>query len=391
MPLEPNTVLFGIRRAIGTPNEPVGLHEPQFSGREWDYVKECIDTGWVSSVGKFVDRFEADLAQACDVRHAVAVVNGTAALHAALLVAGVRPGDEVIVPALTFVATANAVAHCGAIPHFVDSEERTLGIDAAKLDRYLSDTVQTNGVGCINGVTGRRIAALVPMHVFGHPVDMDPLAAAAERYGLPVVEDATEAIGSAYKGRKLGSFGQLSALSFNGNKIVTTGGGGAILTNDPDIAKRAKHLTTTGKRPHAWAFEHDCVAYNYRLPNINAALGVAQLEQLEGFLKSKRRLAERYERAFAGIPGLRFFKEQPFAYSNYWLNAVVLDEASANLRDEILAVTNQAGLMTRPVWQLMHRQPMYRDSPGMDLAVAESLERRIINLPSSAKLGDEPA
>lgn len=391
MPLEPNTVLSGIRRAIGSPNEPVVLHEPQFSGHEWEYVKECIDTGWVSSVGKFVDRFEADLAQACGVKHAVAVVNGTAALHAALLVLGVRPGDEVIVPALTFVATANAVAHCGAVPHLADSEERTLGIDPAKLDRYLSEIVQKNGAGCINGATGRRIAALVPMHVFGHPVDMDPLTAVAERYGLPILEDATEAIGSAYKGRKLGSFGELSTLSFNGNKTVTTGGGGAILTNDPDIAKRAKHLTTTGKRPHAWAFEHDCIAYNYRLPNINAALGVAQLEQLDRFLASKRRLAERYEQAFADVAGLRFFKEQPFARSNYWLNAIVLDEDSASQRDDILAVTNRAGLMTRPVWQLMHRLPMYLDCPRMDLSVAESLERRIVNLPSSAKLGDEPA
>jgi perosamine synthetase len=391
MPIAPDMVLSGIRRAIGSPNEPVALHEPQFSGREWEYVKECIDTGWVSSVGRFVDRFEAELAQTCGVEHAVAVVNGTAALHAALLVLGVRPGEEVIVPALTFVATANAVAHCGAVPHFADSEEATLGIDPAKLDRHLADIVRKNGSGCVNGATGRRIAAIVPMHVFGHPVDMDPLDAVAARYGLPVLEDATEAIGSAYKGRKLGSFGALSTLSFNGNKTVTTGGGGAILTNDPDIASRAKHLTTTGKRPHAWAFEHDCVAYNYRLPNINAALGVAQLERLDGFLASKRRLAARYEQAFAGVGGLRFFKEQPFARSNYWLNAIVLDEASASERDDILAVTNRAGLMTRPVWQLMHRLPMYRDCPRMDLAVAESLERRIINLPSSAKLGDEPA
>jgi perosamine synthetase len=325
------------------------------------------------------------------VKHAVAVVNGTAALHAGMLIVGVRPGDEVIIPALTFVATANAVAHCAAIPHFADSEERTLGIDAAKLERYLSNVVQTNGTGCINALTRRRIAAIVPMHVFGHPVDMDPMMALADRFGLPIVEDATESIGSAYKGRKLGSFGRVATLSFNGNKTITTGGGGAILTNDADIAKRAKHLTTTAKKPHAWAFEHDDVAFNYRLPNINAALGVAQLEQLEGFVRSKRRLADRYEQAFAKVPGLHFFKEQPFAYSNYWLNAVILEEASASLRDDILAVTNRAGIMTRPVWQLMHRLPMYRDCPRMDLAVAESLERRIINLPSSAKLGHEPA
>lgn len=390
MSLEPSTVLATIRSVIGPFDEPVVLHEPQFSGREWDYVKECIDTGWVSSAGTFVDRFEAELARACEVKHAVAVVNGTAALHAALLVADVRPGDEVIVPALTFVATANAVAHCGAIPHFADSEVDTLGIAAAKLDRHLADIVQTSGADCINRLTGARIGAIVPMHVFGHPVDMDPLMSLAERFGLPVVEDATEAIGSSYKGRKLGSFGRLSTLSFNGNKTITTGGGGAILTNDADVARRAKHLTTTGKRPHAWAFEHDCIAFNYRLPNINAALGVAQLEQLDGFVRSKRRLAERYERAFDEVKGLRFFKERPFAYSNYWLNAVVLEERFTNLRDDILAVTNGAGIMTRPVWQLMHRLPMYRDCPRMDLAVAESLERRLINLPSSAKLGDEP-
>jgi perosamine synthetase len=364
----------------------MALHEPRFGGHEWDYVKECIDTGWVSSVGKFVDRFEAELAETCGARHAVAVVNGTAALHVALLLCGVRPGDEVIVPALTFVATANAVSYCGAVPHFSDSEERTLGLDAARLEEHLSQIADTKGPACVNTRTGRRIAAIVPMHVFGHPVDMDALIAVAKRFGLPIVEDAAEALGSSYKGKKLGSLGRFGVLSFNGNKVVTTGGGGAILTNDETLAASAKHITTTGRLAHAWTFEHDMLAYNYRLPNLNAALGVAQLEQLDGFIKAKRRLAERYEASFAKVPGLKFFKEQPFAQSNYWLNAIILDENSADRRDAILAVTNAAGFMTRPAWRTMHHLPMYRDCPKMELTVAESLERRIINLPSSVKL-----
>lgn len=387
MTLDSREILARLRQVVGAGEEFIALHEPRFAGREWEYVKECLDTGWVSSVGKFVDRFEADLAQACGVKYAVAVVNGTTALHLALIVAGVKPGDEVLIPTLTFVATANAVTHACAIPHLVDSSFDTLGMDPKKLAAYLAEIAVRDGVVCRNKKTGRRIAALVPMHTFGHPVDMDPIVELADAYGIPLVEDATEGLGSSYKGRPAGSFGRLSALSFNGNKTVTTGGGGAILSNDSDVAKRAKYLSTTAKDPHRWEFSHQEVGYNYRMPNINAALGCAQLEQLEGFIAAKRRLAEIYADALSDAPGVKFFHEPSHSRSNYWLNCIVLDDAEAARRDELLAVTNDAGIMTRPTWKLMHHLPMYADCPRMDVSVAESLEKRIVNIPSSAKLG----
>ena len=364
----------------------VSLHEPVFDGNEWAYVKECLDTGWVSSAGKYVDRFEADLAAYTGARRAVAVVNGTAALHIALMLAGVERGDEVLVPALTFVATANAVAYCGAVPHFVDSEEATLGLDPYKLAEYLGRAAVIEGGVCRNRQTGRVIRAVVPMHTFGHPVDLDPLVDVCERFGIVMIEDAAESLGSYYKGRHTGRWGRMATLSFNGNKVITTGGGGAILTDDDALADRAKHLTTTGKKAHRWAYEHDTVAYNYRLPNLNAALGCAQLEQLDHFLVQKRRLAERYIEAFRSVDGARFVTEPSFARSNYWLNALLLDEDHAHERDQLLAVSNDGGIMTRPVWTLMSSLPMYEACPRMDLAVAESIERRLVNIPSSASL-----
>jgi len=271
-----------VRKSVAPPytsdDVPLSLHEPYFRGNENAYVKECIDTGWVSSVGKFVDRFEQELADYTGVKRAVAVSNGTAALHIALLLAGVEAGDEVLVPALTFVATANAVSYLGASPHFVDSEDVSLGMDAEKLDRYLSATVVRKDGYAFNKTTGRRVSVLLPMHTFGHPVDLDVLTAVAEKYHLTLVEDAAESIGSFYKGRHTGNFGRIAALSFNGNKTITTGGGGALLTNDEDLGRHAKHLTTQAKVPHAWEFVHDAIGYNYRMPNINAALGCAQLE-----------------------------------------------------------------------------------------------------------------
>lgn len=365
----------------------IPLHEPAFGGREWDYVKECLDTGWVSSVGKFVDRFEADLAAFTGAAAAVAVVNGTAALHICLRLVGVEPGDEVLIPALTFVATANAIAYCGAIPHMVDSEERTLGLDPAALAAYLEEIAEIRSEGCFNRETGRRIRAVVPMHTFGHPVDLDRLVEVCERFRLQLVEDAAESLGSYYKGQHTGTRSPVAAISFNGNKIITTGGGGAILTSDRETAKLAKHLTTTAKVPHAWEFFHDQLGYNYRLPNINAALGCAQLEQMATFLEHKRQLAERYRQAFAGTAGVRFIEEPAFAQSNYWLNALILDEAEEGMREAILQVGNQAGFMMRPVWALMHRLPMYQNCPRMPLPVAERLERRLINIPSGATLG----
>lgn len=379
-------VLGALQSVLPPGNAFLPLHEPNFGGNEWAYVKECLDTGWVSSVGKFVDRFEEELAAYTGVKRAVAVVNGTAALHVSLLLAGVKANDEVLIPALTFIATANAVSYCGAIPHFIDSEELTLGVDPRKLNIYLEEIAEQRPDGCYNRLTGRRIKAIVPMHTFGHPVDLDPLSEVCQRYGIVMIEDAAESLGSFYKERHTGQWGTLSALSFNGNKTITTGGGGAILTNDEELGRLAKHITTTAKVPHRWEFNHDMVGYNYRMPNINAALGCAQLEQLPGFLADKRDLAERYRQAFAGMPGIRFFSEPANSQSNYWLNTLLLEEECAGHRDALLAASNDAGIMARPAWTLMHKLPMFTSCPKMDLSVAESLERRLINIPSSAIL-----
>lgn len=378
-----------VRRTRDVAGESAGmipLHAPEFSGREWELVKDCLDTGWVSSVGAYVDRFERELASLCGVGHAVAVVNGTAALHVALLVAGVKPGDEVIMPSLTFVATANAVSHAGAVPHFVDSSEETLGLDPAALLGHLERIAVHGEAGAINRQTGRRIAAIVPMHTFGFPVDMDPLMEISTAWDIPVVEDAAEALGSLYKGRPCGSFGKLGVLSFNGNKIITTGGGGAIVTDDAMLARHAKHLTTTAKVPHRWAFVHDEIAYNYRLPNLNAALGCAQLEQLPDRLAAKRRLAVLYAERFCGLDGAGILRERAGTSANYWLVTLLLDKARAGERDAVLDALNDAGLMARPVWTLMHQLPIYAGMPRADLDVAESLQSRIVNLPSSACL-----
>lgn len=370
---------------------PVALHEPRFAGNEWAYLKECLDSTYVSSVGKFVDRFEADLAAYTGAKRAVAVMNGTAALHMALRLAGVQPGDEVLIPTLTFVATASAVTYCGATPHFVDSEDRTLGLDPQAMRNYLQATAEIRGGQCVNRATDRVIRALVPMHTFGHPVDIEGVLAVARDFHLVLVEDAAESLGSTVHGRHTGTFGLMGTLSFNGNKTITTGGGGAILTNDTELARRAKHLTTTAKVPHRWEYLHDEIGYNYRLPNINAALGCAQLEQLPDFLAAKRRIFERYKAAFAEVPQSRIVAESEDCRSNYWLQTLLLDESAAGQRDAILAATNDAGLMTRPTWTLLHRLMPYRECPKMELPVAESLERRLINLPSSACLGMEGA
>lgn len=367
--------------------EYIPLHEPEFSGREWEYVKDCLDSGWVSSVGAYVDRFERMLCDYTGSPYAVAAVNGTAALHICLLLAGVKAGDEVLVPAATFIATANTVTYCNAIPHFVDVEERTLGLDPHKLNDYLKEISEFRRGICYNQLTGRPIRAVVPMHTFGHPVDLDPLQELCERYHLVMVEDAAESLGSLYKGQHTGTRGLVSSFSFNGNKTITTGGGGAILTSSKSIAKLAKHLTTQAKTPHRWEFNHDLIGYNYRMPNINAALGCAQLEQLPGFIEKKRNLARCYQVAFQDIPGIRFFTEPDFARSNYWLNVLILDEEFARERDNLLESTNNAGIMTRPLWTLMHKLSMYHDCPRMDLSVAEDLESRVINIPSSAYLG----
>lgn len=383
----PEAVVGAIRRVTGAGS--VVLHEPYFGGREWEYLKDCLDSTFVSSVGKFVDRFEDDLAAYTGARHAVAVVNGTAALHIALKLAGVDRDDEVLSPALSFVATANAITYCGAIPHFVDSEESTLGVDPIALRDYLRSRTEVRGGVCVNIATGRAIRALVPMHTFGHPSDMDALLAVAADYRLALVEDAAESLGSLIGTRHAGTFAKIAAVSFNGNKTVTTGGGGAVLTDDSELARRAKHITTTAKLPHRWAFVHDEPGYNYRMPNLNAALGCAQLEQLPRLVAAKRRLFERYESAFADVSGVRVVREPGGTTSNYWLQSIILDAHLAGERDRILEATNGDGLMTRPTWTPMHKLGPYADCPRMELHVAEALASRVINIPSSAQLGFE--
>ncbi len=363
----------------------LSLHEPCIAGHEWDYVKECLDTGWVSSVGKFVDRFENDLAHFTGAKYAIVTTNGTAALHICYLLAGVKQGDEVLVPALTFVATCNALHYCDAIPHFFDCDEKYLGVDVEKLKNYLEDITIIKDKTCFNRLTGRPIRALCVMHTFGHPVDLDALSELALQYHLNLIEDAAEALGSYYKGRHVGHHGLVGALSFNGNKIITTGGGGAILTNNEKIAKRAKHITTTAKIPHAYLYQHDEIGFNYRMPNINAAMGCAQLEKLSYFLKVKRALSENYQEKFSEISAVRFMSEPPFAKSNYWLNAIFVEE---NARDEILERLNQERISVRPAWELMHHLSMYRDVPRMDLSTAEKISKQIINIPSSVVLGE---
>ncbi len=379
--------LAAVREVLANAAHPVALHEPEFAGREWQCVKDCIDTGWVSSVGAYVDRFERDLAAITGVRHAIATSNGTAALHICLLLAGVRAGDEVLLPTLTFIATANAVTYANATPHFIDSEAVSLGVDALKLERYLAEIATRVDGHCVNRRTGKVIRAMVVMHVFGHPAELDALVRIARDWGIVLVEDAAESLGSSHGTRHTGNVGAVSALSFNGNKVVTTGGGGAVLTNDPALGKRAKHLTTTARVAHRWNFIHDEVGYNYRLPNLNAALGCAQLERLPDLLARKRTLAARYIAAFARVRGVRFLAEPSGTTSNYWLNAIVLDPAQKPQRDELLTALNDAGFMSRPIWTLMHRLPMYSACPRGDLTLAEDMEARVINLPSSAKLG----
>jgi len=383
----PQSIIEQLRSVLPSQASMIALHEPYFGGNEWQYVKECLDTGWVSSVGKFVSRFEQDLAAFTEIPHAVATVNGTAALHIALLLAGVTAGDEVLTPSLTFVATTNAIAYCHAIPHFVESEMRTLGVSPSALAEYLQEIAEVKHGVCYNRLTQRPMKALLVMHTFGHPVDLDALAEICARYHLVLIEDAAEALGSYYKGKHVGSVGRLATLSFNGNKTITTGGGGAILTCDPALAQQAKHLTTTAKVPHPWLFTHDAVAYNYRLPNINAALGCAQLEQLPQFLAAKRQVALRYQAAFAESKTVQFIAEPSESTSNYWLNALLLAPEIAQYRDELLRLSNEQGIMTRPIWTLQHKLSMYQSCPHMPMPIAESLEARVLNIPSSPILG----
>lgn len=382
------SLVRAIRTAAACTAGTLPLHEPCISGNAWAYVKDCLDSNWVSYLGRYVDKFESMIAEFTGVKKVIAVVNGTAALQISLKLAGVGIGDEVLVPALTFVATANAVAHCGAIPHFVDSEAPTLGMDPGKLDSYLEKIAARDSQCCVSRISGRRIRAAVPMHTFGHPVNLGNLVQVCNKYKIEIVEDAAESLGSFYKGKHTGNWGRLSILSFNGNKTITTGGGGAILTNDEPLGQMAKHLTSTAKIPHPWEYSHDQIGYNYRMSNINAALGCAQMEDLSSFLEQKRNLAARYQNALKDIEGLRFFTEPPDSRSNYWLNVILLDEANIAIRDELLKKLHESGVMARPAWTLLHKLPMFSECPRMDLSCAEDLEARIINLPSSSFLGN---
>jgi perosamine synthetase len=373
-----------LRQGLGLSGR-VALHEPWFNGNEEAYVQDCIRTGWVSSVGSYVDRFERDVAAASGTAHAVAIVNGTSALHVALLLAGVKPGDLVICPPLTFIGTANAISYCGADPIFVDIDPATLGLDPVGIGDLLRDQCRRDAGAMTHVPTGRRIGAILPVHIFGHPVDMDPLVALAAEFGLPVIEDACESIGSTYRNRPCGSLSPIGVISFNGNKVVTTGGGGAIVTNDADLARQAKHLTTTARRADSNNFIHDQVGFNYRLPNLNAALGCAQLESLADKIARKRLLAQTYAALFAGLAGVRFFRETPWARSNYWLNALLFDEPEA--RDTFLRDTKARDIETRPCWTLMCDMPMYETAPRAGaLDQARACQARIANIPSSPQL-----
>jgi perosamine synthetase len=361
----------------------IPLHEPRFIGNEKQYVLDVIDSTFVSSVGPYVEQFEQRIAAYTGVQFAIATVNGTAALHVALLLAGVKPADEVITQAVTFVATCNAIRYCGAEPVFVDIDRATLGLSPQALTEFLSNYAEQREDGAYNKQTGKRIAACVPMHTFGHPCDMVGLMQVCQDYGIAVVEDAAEALGSTFNNQHCGTFGQLGVLSFNGNKIITTGGGGMILTNDPHLAQAAKHLTTTAKRPHAWAFEHDQVAFNYRMPNLNAALGLAQLEQLPDFVCRKQQLAGRYS-GWAQAETVDFVTQPDGAKSNYWLNALLL--TNLQQRDAFLADTNANGVMTRPLWALMSTLPMFQGCQHDGLTQSRWLAERLVNIPSSVVL-----
>ena len=378
-------VLDRIRFVLGT--NSAGLHEPEFNGKELEYLRECVETRYVSSVGKFVDEFEVKLANYTGSRFAVATVNGTSALHIALMIAGVQNNDEVLIPALTFIATANAVSYCGAVPHLVDSENQALGIDPEKLRNYLNRESKMSNGYCVNKKTGRIIKAIIPMHVFGLCSRIEELLEIAKDFNIKLIEDAAESLGSYHGSLHTGKFGESGIFSFNGNKIITTGGGGAIITNNKRIAELAKHLTTTAKLKHKWEFEHDVIGYNYRMPNINAALGCAQLENIEYKLGRKRILHLNYVSVFKNNSFVKVINETQNTTSNYWLNILRLQHNYEKL-DAILSETNKVGISTRPIWKLVSENKPYTNVPKMDLSTAYELRKSVICVPSSPQLSE---
>jgi perosamine synthetase len=368
-------------RSLFKSEEFIPLHEPRFLGNEKKYLIETIDSGFVSSVGKYVTQFEEMFAAAVGAKHAIAVANGTAALHAAMLVAKVGRDEEVITQPLTFVATCNAISYIGARPVFIDVDRDSLGLSAQKLKVWLEKNTEIKNGRCFNKSSKRLIRACVPMHTFGFPCEIENIRALCDSHHLTLIEDAAESLGSYVHGKHTGLFGHLGIFSFNGNKIITTGGGGVIVTDDSDLAKKAKHLTTTAKVPHRWEFVHDEIGFNYRMPNLNAALGCAQLEQLPRFIDAKRALAGRYQRFFAKTP-VKFLSEPEGTKANYWLNTIQFD--SRIDRDDFLTYSNDQKVMTRPVWTLMNHLPMFRQHEAGDLTNAEWLADRLVNIPSSA-------
>jgi len=372
-----------VQELYGT-KEPISLHSPRFEGNEKRYLLETIDSSFVSSVGEFVNRFEQSVAEYTGSNYAIATINGTSALHIALKLAGVEPGTEVITQSFTFIATCNAIRYCNAIPIFVDVDSKTLGLSHQSLQTFLESHAEIRDDGnCWNKTTNRRISVCLPMHSFGFPAELDHLNKLCSQYNIVLVEDAAESLGSFYKDQHTGTIGKIAIISFNGNKITTTGGGGIILTSDPEIARRAKHITTTAKIPHQWNFVHDDVGYNYRLPNLNAALGLAQMESLPKYLKQKRTIAEQYQQ-WGKDNGVQFLKEPKNTQSNYWLNALLTE--SKEERDQWLSKTNEMGVMTRPAWTPMHQLLINQDCITSDLSTTEWLFDRLINVPSSVNI-----
>jgi len=376
-------ILEFIRRYYNNPDGFISLHEPRFVGNEKTYVLDAIDSTFVSSVGKYVDRFEQMMCDYTGASYAIATVNGTAALHMSLILAGVRENDIVITQPLTFIATCNALTYLNAEPLFIDIDKDTLGLSPSKLSEFLEEATIIRNGECFHKDSGRRISACVPMHTFGHPANLDELLMVCQRHHIPLVEDAAESIGSTYKGKHTGTYGLVGAFSFNGNKTITSGGGGMIIVNDQKLAKLAKHLTTQAKVPHAWNFVHDQIGYNYRLPNLNAALACAQMELLDKFIHSKRHLAKSYRDFFLDSE-IKYMDEPQDSYSNFWLNAVLFRDSFE--RDEFLKFSNERKIMTRPAWTLMNKLAMFRHCITGNLDNAIDIESRLVNLPSSALL-----
>lgn len=373
-----------IRKTYKAPSAFLPLHEPRFVGNEREYVIDAIDSTFVSSVGKYVNLFEQMMCEITGAKYAIATVNGTNALHLSLLLAGVKQGDEVLTQPLTFIATANAIKYANATPHFVDVDKDTMGLSPFLLDKYLAEITEMKNGFCYNKKTGKKISACVPMHTFGLPLRIDEVVNICNKYNITVVEDAAESLGSYYKNKHTGTFGLIGVFSFNGNKTVTSGGGGCIITNNEQIAHQAKHLTTQAKIPHQWEYAHDAIGYNYRMPNLNAALACAQLEQLEFYVENKRELSDLYFEFLKGNKNMTLAREIKDAKSNYWLNAVILKDRES--RDEFLEYTNSAHVMTRPIWKLMNKLDMFKNCPKSDLSNAEWLEDRVVNITSSVRI-----